>query len=88
VQSSGGTPEMAFLGDGDECRVHAKGALIPGGGPLSHVPHCDSDDARAPSDRELARGGRLAYAPDATGRDYWRFLLLVPSESKTGDRAG
>jgi hypothetical protein len=36
-------------------------------------PHCDSDDRRARSDRELVRGRRRAYAPDATGRAEWRF---------------
>ena len=30
---------------------------------LSRVPHCDSDDSRAPSDRELVRRRRRAYAP-------------------------
>ena len=37
------------------------------------LPHCDSDDRRARSDRELVRGRRRAYAPDATGRAEWRF---------------
>jgi hypothetical protein len=37
------------------------------------MPHCDSDDRRARSDRELVCGRRRAYAPDATGRAEWRF---------------
>jgi hypothetical protein len=40
---------------------------------LLPLPHCDSDGARAPSDRDLARRGRRAYAADATGPAEWRF---------------
>ena len=56
------------------------------GPPLSHLPHCDCDDRRARSDRELVCGRHRAYAPDATGQAEWRFCCS--SEVSVSREAG
>jgi hypothetical protein len=59
------------------CRYARHGALSRWDGGLLRVPHSDSDDRRAQSDRELVCGRRRAYAPDATGRGRVALPLFV-----------
>jgi hypothetical protein len=58
----------------------------PGCGTAARPSFCNSDGARAPSDRQFARSRRHAYAPDAMGRSEWRFCWSsVATVSWNGD---
>ena len=79
-----------------DCRVHAKGALIPAGGPLLHMPQGDSDGARPPSDRQLKRAlivpmhgtQRVRSSGASVGRRQASTSSAPPQDARIHERAG